>query len=305
MCVHAFPDRIGTFRLLTAEETAEWFGLRRPLAGVHCIESGDVRTTVEAALGYGRSRAVLRYTLSKTDNALRVDVDVHWCETQKMLKLSVPAAVADARCFGQVAYGEEAFSQDGLEHCAQEYVRMENGETALAALNDSTYGFSAEGSTLYMTLLRSPAYCAHPIDDRERIPQNRRTPHMEQGERAFSFELFGGDADTVRRQTPRRAQRLNMQIPALSFYPPQSGRKDAPVFTLDGDGILQTAFKQAEDGDGCILRLFNPFDRAARTTLRSDVFALCETLELTPFEIRTLRLRSGSLAETDLMEKEL
>ena len=305
MCVHAFPDRIGTFRTLTDEETAEWFGLRSPLAAVHCIESGDVRTTVEAALGYGRSRATVRYTLSETDAALHTDICVHWCETQKMLKFAVPAAVEGAKCLGEVAYGEEAFSQDGQEHCAQKYVRLENDETALSVLNDSTYGFSAEDSTLFLTLLRSAAYCAHPIGDRERIPQDRRTPHMEQGERDFSFELFGGSAETVRRQTPRRAARLNVQIPALSFYPPQSGRRDAPVFTLDGDDVLQTAFKQAEDGAGYVLRLFNPFDKPARTVLRSDVFSLCETLDLKPFEIRTLRLQTGCVTEADLMEKDL
>ena len=303
MCVHAFPDRIGTFRLLTDEETAEWFGISRPLAGVHCIESGDVRTTVEAALGYGRSRALVRYTLSKTDVALHVDVRVQWGETQKMLKYAVPSAIADAEAFGEVAYGEERFSQDGLEHCAQKYVRLENADAALSVLTDSTYGFSAEGGTLYMTLLRSAAYCAHPIGDRERIPQNRFTPHMEQGERVFAFELFGGGTDTVRTETPRRALRLNAVIPALSFYPPQSGQKDAPVFTLTGDEILQTTFKQAEDGDGCILRLFNPFDRPARTELRSDVLGICETLTLTPFEIRTLRLQNGRCTETDLTEK--
>jgi alpha-mannosidase len=98
---------------------------------------------------------------------------------------------------------------------------------------------------------------------------------------------------------------LNTQIPALSFYPPQSGKASAPVFTLAGDALLQTAFKQSEDGDGYILRLFNPFDKPAQTTLCSDRLGLRKTLALTPFEIRTLRLRSGSVTETDLMEKEI
>lgn len=305
MCVQAFPNRIGTFRLLTDAETAEWFGLARPLAGVHCIESGDVRTTVEAALGYGRSRAVVRYTLSETDEALHVEVRVQWGETQKMLKFAVPAALTDARCFGEVAYGEERLSCDGLEHCAQKYLRLENDEAALSVLTDSTYGFSAEDSTLYLTLLRSAAYCAHPIDDRERLPQDRFTPHMEQGECSYTIELFGGKAKTVRAQTPRRAVRINTRMPAYAFYPPQSGKTNAPVFTLSGDVIEQTAFKQAEDGDGYILRLFNPFDRTAHTELRSEPFGLCETLELTPFEIRTLRLRNGAITETDLTEKEI
>ena len=305
MCVRAFTDRIGMFRLLTEEETMQLYGVHSPISGVRCIESGKVRTTVEAAFGFGMTPAVVRYTLSATDPALYVEIRVHWNETQKMFKLSVPAALRDAKCFGETAFGEEAFEQNGDEHCAQRYVRLENREAALTVLNDSTYGFSAEGSTLFMTLLRSPAYCAHPIGDRERIPQDRYTPHMEQGERTFTFVLFGGGADAVRSETPRRAQLLHMPPPALSFYPPEGGQASAPVFTLDGDPVQQTAFKRAEDGKGYILRLFNPFDREVKTQLRSAPLALDEAVCLPAFEVRTLRLTKGKVRENDLMEKEI
>ena len=78
MCVRAFPDRIDTFRLLSAAETSALYGVHCPVSGVRCVESGCVRTTIEAALGCGRSRAVVRYTLSATDPALRIEIRVFW-----------------------------------------------------------------------------------------------------------------------------------------------------------------------------------------------------------------------------------
>ena len=305
MRVQSFRERIGTFRTLNAQEIDDLCRIRTPIAAVRCIESGDVRTTVEALLGFGSSRAVVRYTVSKNDPALTVEIRVHWAETQRMLKFGVPTAIDRARCAGEVAYGEEILPQNGRENCAQNYLRMENDETALAVCTDSIYGSSAEGGTLYLTLLRSPAYCAHPIDERDILAQDRYTPHMEQGERTFRFRFIPGDAETIRARTPRDAQLFNMPPTALSFYPPESGAQPAAPFTLEGDPVELTAFKQAEDGDGFILRLFNPFGRPAAVQLHADAWDTQSDLTMQPFEIRTLRLRSGSVTENDLTEKEV
>ena len=302
MNVTAFPDRTDVFRLLSDAEATAFCGIAHPLAAVHCIESGDVRTVIEAILGYDRSRAVIRYTLSKRDNALRIDIRLQWAQTQKMVKLGLPTALSDAACFGEVAFGEEPLAADGQEHCTQKYLRMESGDTALAVCTDSVYGSSTEGSTLYLTLLRSAAYCAHPIGDRDILVQDRYTPHMEQGERAFSFLLCGGRTQEIRAAVPRLAQQMNMPPMALSFYPPESGKAPQPSLLLTGDTVLVTAFKQAEDGNCCILRLFNPSETEAAVHLASSVFGIDADLKLGTFEVRTLRLQNGSFTETDLLE---
>lgn len=304
MRVTSFPKRTDTFRLLTAEENGVFCGLSHPLSAVRCVESGDVRTVLEAALGYDRSRAVIRYTLSDTSPVLQIDIRLQWAQTQRMVKFSVPTALENAVCFGETAFGEEKFPQNGRENCAQRFVRMENERHALSVCTDSVYGNSCEDGTLYMTLLRSAAYCAHPIDEREILAQDRYTPHMEQGERQFTFRLLGGNAEAVRTETPREATLLHIEPMSLSFYPPEEGTAPTAPFTLVGDSIEQVAFKKAEDGEGYILRLFNPFAHDAAVTLHAERFAIHETLTLCPFEVKTYRITERKLTECDLLERE-
>lgn len=305
MRVQSFPDRIGVFRPLMNTECSEWCGIRTPIDAVHCIESGDVRTTVEALLGFDRSRAAVQYSLSARDTALQIGMRVQWAQTQRMLKFGVPTALDNARCVGQVAYGEEVLPQNGRENCAQKYIRMENDALSLAVCNDGVYGSSAEDGTLYLTLLRAAAYCAHPIGERDILAEDRYTPHMEMGERTFRFLLCGGDAADVRARTPRDAQRMLADAVILSCYAPDGGEHhDAPI-TLTGDAVEQTAFKKAEDGNGYILRLFNPFPTKAHIRLHAPAWQVDAPMTLSPYEICTLRLTDGSVTQTDLLEKNM
>lgn len=302
MTVGSFPDRIDTFRLLSPEEGSRFSGVHEVIPSVRCVESGAVRTVIEAVLGYGRSRAVMRYTLSHTAQELAVDIRLEWAEVQTMVKFGIPAALDEAACFGQVAYGVQKFPQNGRENCAHNYLMLKNREAALGVCTDSVYGSGCEDSTLYMTLLRSPAYCAHPIGDREIIPQDRFTPHMEQGERTFRFLLLGGTAEAVDTALPRLAATMNEPPFALSFYPPQGGERPLPPVTVSGDAVDVPALKKAADGNGYILRLFDPFDRAAHLTVSSVPLGIETDVTLQPYEIKTLRLTAGTVQETDLLE---
>ena len=305
MRVRSFPNRFDRFRTLTPDEAQELCGVKGPLAAVRCIESGDVRTSAEALLGYGRSRAVVRYTLPKTSTDLSVELRIFWNETQKMVKLGVPTAAESPECFGQVAFGEEKFAQNGMEHCAQKYVTMAGKETALSVCTASTYGFSAEDGCMYLTLLRSAAFCAHPIGERDILVQDRYTPHMELGERSFRFLLVGGKTDDVRQQTPRKALHLHEPPMALSLFPRSEGSRSTSVFTLTGDPVELTAFKRADDGRGYIVRLFNGFSAASHIGLHAPMLGVDTTLLLDPMRVYTFRISDGALTETDLIEREM
>ena len=306
MSVHAFRTVSGSFTLLTPTAAARFAGVRAAeLAPVRVIEDGPVRKVIEALFGYGLSRLQLRWLLPKNGSAIGLEVRVLWNEKDSMLKLSVPTGLAKSRLRGQVAYGVDDLPSDGNEVVAQQWVAVTNERFAVTVVNNGTYGSDCLNGELRLSLLRSPAYSAHPINDRPLVPQDRLTPRIDQGERQFSFRLMAGPATTCLAAIDRQAVVFNRPPMALSFFPAGGGSAAQPGFLLSDDLCQLTACKRAENGKGLILRIFNPSAEPRRTTLRVPVVGASLALRLSPFEIRTLRLRGTTFTEVDLLEKPL
>ena len=177
---------------------------------------------------------------------------------------------------------------------------------ALCAINNGVYASSFDGQNgiLNITLLRSPSYCAHPIFDgkvhRKVMPQDRYTPYIEQGERDFSFMFEIGEEKEILTAAPRKAQLFGMQPMVYSFYPTGVGEKNEFPFTIDGNIIQMTALKKAECGDGYIIRLFNPTGENQSCNL--SFMGNKMNLSFGKYEIKTIRVDSDTLCETDLLE---
>ena len=297
----AWKDKIGRFTLLSREEAAVFCHTDDPIDPVHVIESGPVRTIVEAVFGYKGSRAVVKYILSHS-GSLKIDVRIVWTEKQEMVKLNVPSAFAAEECIGEQAYGREVLKNGQEENVSQKYIAMCGKEAAILVMNNGVYGssFDEVHGSLKVTLLRSPSYCAHPLDGRITMPQDRYMPYIEQGERDYSFAFDFGDKEELLDQAARAALNFNMPTMMYSFYPTGKGQlPQCPVRLENTDIITMNAFKKAEDGDGYIIRLFNPTDKelAAKLCVEDAVLEV----PFGKYEIKTLRYRDGELSETALI----
>ena len=295
--------KVGAFKLLDSDECAKFLCVNAPLPALRVIECGDVRTVLEAVFGYENSKAVVHYIFSESGN-MELSVRMLWNEKQKLLKLSIPSAFPVHSCIGEQPYGSEALRNGlGEENCIQKYVTALGEKSAFALINAGTYGISFdEGSnTLYPTFLRSPSYCAHPIDDRIVMPQDRFSPYTDQGERIFRFAFLAGAPEEIATYTPRKSQEFNEGVMALSFYPTGTGNIPAHGLKLEGNPEVQlTVLKKAEIGGGYILRLFNSSTHSKTATVRwSDAE---KTVTLSPFEVMTLRFNGATFQTDDLME---
>lgn len=305
--------KLGGFKLMNPQESARFSGVAaEKLPGVRVIEDGPVRSVVEVTLAWGESRIAQRYLLPRHGTAVQVQMWVYWNEKDRMLKLALPLAEGfrkGAAFRGQVAYGVGELPDNGDEAVAQKWLAVvgNGGKDALTVINDGTYGSDFDGRELRLNLLRSAAYAAHPIDGRPILPQDRFTPRIDQGERHFRFWIDAGPAAQRLQAIDREALVCNEVPMALSFFPSGGGKmpKQGPVLS---DNVVQmAALKEADSGDGLIVRLFNPTERPRATTLAFPAIGLRpQKLRLGKFEIKTLRLsRAGALTETDLMEKPL
>ncbi len=293
-------EKIGEFKLLNKEETKEYCCLDDYIEPVHVIESGDVRTVIEAVFGYNTSRAVVKYIISHNGD-FDIQIRINWNEKQKLVKLNIPASFDVDDCIGEHAYGRESLFNNLKENVSQKYICLTGDNMAVGVINDGVYGSSYEGNNLKITLLRSPSYCAHPIDDRKVMPQDRYMPYIEQGERDYAFKFVFGDKKDVMNRVSRDAQHFNMKPMSLSFYPTGVGDKVDSPFKLENNDIINfVTVKKADSGEGFIVRLFNPTDK--EQTADFIYYNNKMTVNFSKFEVKTLRVLNGNVTEDELCE---
>ncbi len=213
MTVQSFRKLAGRFTLMSARQASELSAVAADsMPAVRIIEDGPVRTVVEAMFTYGRSYICQRYKLPREGTEFEIDTRVHWCEKDSMLKLSIPTTIAAARCLGQVAYGTTEFPPDGREVVAHKWVASisRDSDMALTCINDAVHGFDFSNDELRLSLLRSPAYAAHPVGDRSITAQDRYIPRMDQGVHNFRFWINAGPCsdrlDGIDREAASKAE---------------------------------------------------------------------------------------------------
>lgn len=306
MTVNSYRNVAGRFTLVSPATAAAFCGLRGELPPVRVVESGEARTVIEAMFEYGRSTVILRYGIPVGGEHVDVEARVFWMEKDCMLKLALPVGMPGGTYLGQTAYAVETLPTDGREAVSQRWTAVTWPGAALTVLNDGTYGSDFDGDEVRLTLLRSPAYTAHPIGDRPILPQDRYTPRIDQGERLFRFRLAAGNDRVRMARVEREAQVFNEPPMALSFFPAGDGAAPAPLVRVRNDVAALTAVKPAEDGCGIILRLYLPAAEGQAVALEFPGHGWAIEVPVGAFEVATIRVDAAARtwSRCNLMEAE-
>ena len=235
---------------------------------------------------------------------------VYFNEKNKCLKLSIPVKAKDNKYIGQTAYGKYELKDNGEEVVAQKWTAAvsEKENKAFTIINDSTYGsdFSNEDG-IRMTLLRSSAFCAHPIGEREILPQDRFFPRIDQGERNYKFWINAGGIEERMNGIDREADAVSEKPFVLSFFPSGAGEKPGMFMELSDNTIQMPAVKKAEQSDEVVVRLFNPTSDNRNSSLSIPSIGFKQDLAFTKFEIKTLKidLKTGQSTSVNLIEENI
>lgn len=261
------------------------------LSNVRIIEDGEVLTEVESFFEGSASYVRISYKMYKNMPYTDITADVFWNEQQKALKLEIPTTL-DGSFIGQVPFGTSELKKNGHEMHAQRFAGITDNELVFTLYNRCTCGFSAENDTLYATLLRGAAYCAHPIEDRPLVDTKRFIPYIEQGRHTFSFRLSYDERSSLE----NHAQEFTQPLYSLNFFP-HGEEKIIPTHTLVLDPALSlSAFYQTKEG--YILRILN--NNPKPYTGKLTLCGIKENLSFGKYEAKTF-LYDG----TKLVEKEL
>ena len=289
MRVSSFPKDIGSFTLATAEQAGRIAGLPHDLTPVRLIEDGAVRSAVEAVFVYEQSHAVITYTLEQATGKLAVHIRMSFQQANRMVKWQLPVAYENTNCFGQGVFGHRELFNDGRENVAQRWLAVTNGDGCFTLCNSSgVYASSFQDGVLYQTLVRTPSYCAHPIEERQILPSDRCLPRIDIGQFDYDFLLDGGAHATRMAQVERESQIFCEKPVAMSLFTAGKGA-DAhdPLITLDNPVVTMTSCRQT--AAGMAVCLFNQTEQE-QAVCAAAITGNKQALTLRPMEFTEIVL---------------
>ncbi len=231
----------------------------------------------------------------------RVDfiTEVDWHERDTMLKCAFPVDIHAGQATYEIQFGaiqrpthrNTTYDRARFEVCGQRWADLSEGDYGVSLLNDSKYGYAILNNRMRLTLLRSPSF---------------PDPMADEGMHTFTYALYPHAGDW-RNGTVREACQLNM--PAET-HPASGNGLPGPLVQCGNPHVLVDTIKQAEDGRGIIVRLYESagtrgpaaltFGIAPQSVTECDLMERDEqavpikdkgcTVYVKPYEIKTYRV---------------
>ena len=266
------------------------------------------QTTLDIAETNGE-RAVVRVTKTNGKTTItqnitiyadiaRVDFFSHidWQEKYKILQVSFPVNVTAPQASYEIAYGvcrrnthaNTPAERWKHEYAAHRFIDLSDDKRGAALLNDCKYGHNVIDNDMIITLFRSTDYPSKFYD---------------QGEHDFAYAFLPHSGGLYAGRVANEGYLFNSPLVVL----PGEGTAAVPL-TLSGDDMLADCIKPAEDGNGMIVRLYEPYGTTGTLTVTlPEEAVVTETspleeaiaepkactsfaVDYKPFEIRTFRI---------------
>ena len=270
------------------------------------IEAGPVRAGICLDSVYGASRLRLIISLLPGEAKIQISARLLWVEEQAMAKLSFPLDLEATTASFEQAYSVIEKTPSGKEQPAQMWAGisglLDDGSTYSAALaNDSRYSYEADGSELRLTLARSAAYADHAGPK----ARDEFSECMDLGEHRIKMVLIPQQGDLICTKTDQAAQELiHPLMPILETYHPGELPKTDSFASADKP-VRITALKQAEDGNGVIVRLWNPLPEKVHFNVNVGYLGVSFQGELGSYKIGSYRITSEhKVVPVNLMEED-
>lgn len=256
----------------------------------------DVRAvTVISDCEYGGYRVERKYmnstivqTILVYRESRRIDFEtqIDWHEDHVLLKAHFPTTIHTNKATYEIQFGNlerpnhsnTSWDAAKFEVCAQKWGDLSEEGYGVSLLNDCKYGYGADGNEIAITLLKCGTY-----------------PNVEadQGLHTFTYSLYPHKDNFRQGGTIREAYLLNRPLTCI----PTEGAGTLPpeysFVSCDSENIVIETVKQAEAGDGMIVRLYDAWGKKSTPRLKFgfdvEKVLLCDLLENPIEEIRTDR----------------
>ena len=262
------------------------------LESLEISEAGPHRARFRVVRRWRHSTIVQEIGLTAAGRRLDIRTHIDWRDRRALLRTLTPARVKARHAVGECAFGvierpthaNTSWEQAAFEWVAHRFIALGEPGFGLALLNDAKYGHSARGNVLGLSLVRGPIY---------------PDPLADEGEQSFTYALMPYAGAWHEAGVREEAEALNQPLPTI--LAPGLAEGELQPLIVTGPAAL-AGLKVAEDGNGLVLRVYEPAGRRGVVTPTAPpgwrVAGAVDLLErpieapaeLRPFELRSWRL---------------
>ncbi|GEM_PF-3916006 len=209
-----------------------------------------------------RLRFEIWFSYSSNSPVIHVHCKADWNEEHRTLRVGAETTIRVPYARYEIQYGtvdrpphmNTSWNEARFQVSAQRFADLPELEGGLALLNDRKYGYRIIGSTIDLALLRWP-----------KSPD----PNADIGVQEFSFGYFPHrglrDIDHILQQAHemnapvlvgRSSRAAGTPATQLEPFAAGNGTGSGCWFSVDGDRVKLELVKNAEDGEGVIVRLY-------------------------------------------------
>ncbi|WP_195576065.1 alpha-mannosidase [Paenibacillus sp. 1001270B_150601_E10] len=229
---------------------------------------------------------------------------VDWREDHKLLKVSFPVDLVTTHATYEIPFGtierpthrNTSWQQAQYEVCGHRFADVSEGDYGVSLLNDCKYGYDVHGSTLRLSLLRSPRWPDETAD---------------QGVHTFTYSLYPHLGSWRQGHVVQKAMELNHSIRVMKGESAAGRPSTASFLSFDSEHVILDTIKPAEDGKGYVLRFYESsgsrgeavlgqlagVEHAYLVTIIEDIEEELDfnesgelKLEFLPYEIKSIKL---------------
>ncbi len=212
----------------------------------------------------------------KTD---RIDVktELDWNEEHQLLKVFFPVNVHAYEATYDIQFGNikrpthknTSWDKAKFEVCAHKWADISDNSYGVSIINDCKYGYSSQGSTLSLTLLKCATY---------------PNPYADKGHHSFSYSICPHIGDFRAGDTVKKAQLFNNPLMTMPVVKQSGALPESFSFVnTNSKNIVIDTVKKAEKSDDIIVRLYDAYDFNGDITLKFALpikkAFLCDLLE--------------------------
>ena len=240
---------------------ARRYPLEEP-AELSVAENSPVRCRLLVRRSISQSMLEQEIVLYPHDRRIDFVTRIDWHDRHVLLKTAFPLDIHCERAQYDIAFGSigrdthanTSWDEARFEVCAHKWADLSEPGYGAALLNDGRYGYDAQDGVLRLSLLRGSTY---------------PDPEADQGMHRLTYSLLPHMGDWRTGGVIPAAYDLNAPAPALPLDAQPAGTLPARcgLFAVSAPNVVLETVKQAEDGSGLILRLFESWGMRTRAAL--------------------------------------